>query len=429
MRGLNFLDSLQQWNGQGDFTPEALRRVMRYLGNPQDNIPSVHVAGTNGKGSVCAAVASMLGAAGYRVALNISPHLVRINERIVVDGASIANEALDETALELKGIMEKLGETLTYHEALTALAFLVSKNSKVDWMVIEVGLGGRLDASNVLKRPEACVITSIGLDHQHILGTTKATIAYEKAGIIKEGSRLLTGRIESEALNVIAAEAKARGVPHTRWGEHYSAELLGRQEGNGYAVEFQDLVNDEQCLFSPGLKGSFQVSNMALAIAVGRGIGLSLSSCKEGVEKVFWPARFEKIGDTHRLIILDCAHNMDGIEALVDSLRFEGLSEVPVAFGCLDTKNWHEMIDILRPCAKSWRLLLPQSTRAVPTSKVAEYLSCSGIKATDFSDNYEAFVADIQNEELLVVAGSIYMVGQVRALLGGEEKLLWRWVG
>ncbi|NMC62818.1 MAG: hypothetical protein GYA55_06575, partial [SAR324 cluster bacterium] len=318
MKGLDFLNSLEQWNGQGGFCPENIKKAMNYLDNPQDKIASIHVAGTNGKGSVSAALSSILAKEGYRVGLNISPHLVRINERIVVDGYSINNELLNEAALELKDCLKKLKITLTYHEALTAIAFIVYEWKKLDWIVVEVGLGGRLDASNILNCPKACVISSIGLDHQDILGPTKAEIAKEKAGIIKKGSRLFCGRMDAESLKIFNDIAKSLGVETSSWGVSYKAEIVAKERSNGYTMRYMDLKCNEALSFKPSLKGTFQRDNMALAINVARSLNISPESCIKGVQEVFWPARFEKLDIGATSVILDCAHNIDGINALAE---------------------------------------------------------------------------------------------------------------
>lgn len=425
MQGLEFLNTLKQWNGQGDFSPYNITKVMEFLGNPQDRIPSIHVAGTNGKGSVCVALASILGVSGRKVGLNVSPHLFRVNERIVIDGLSIEDDLLNDAALELKYSLEQLQITLTYHEALTAAAFLVFSSLKLDWIVIEVGLGGRLDASNVLSCPEACVITSIGLDHQDVLGSTRLEISREKAGIIKRGSRLFCGKINSESLVVIDQAADLLSVPKWHWGEDYMAELLPRKNSDGYIMRYHDLRKNSEFLVHPALKGSFQRDNMALAIGVATALGFSEAACTRGVEKVYWPARFEKVPIDESFVIFDCAHNSDGFQALVESLDFEGLRDLRVGFGCLESKNWREMIQLLLPYVREWNLLSPQSTRAVPNKTVSDFLLDLGVKAVDYGSRYDSFLKDHLRHEPLLVAGSMYMVGGVRALLVKEEKVLW----
>ena len=203
MKGLDYLATLTRWDGTGEFNLTALSRVLNYFGNPQDKVPSIHVGGTNGKGSVCVTTAAIIGAAGYRCGLATSPHLSRINERIVIDGHEVDDYSLSTLALELERSCVRKKETLTYHEALTAMSFLAFFENKVDWMVVEVGLGGTLDASNVISKPEISVITTIDFDHEDILGNSLRLIAREKAGIIKNGSRVVIGPMSAEAREII----------------------------------------------------------------------------------------------------------------------------------------------------------------------------------------------------------------------------------
>lgn len=425
MNGIGFLKGLELWDGSSTFTPHSITRVMKYFGDPQDKIPSIHVAGTNGKGSVCSALASIWGRQGHKVGLNISPHLVRINERIVVDGMSVSDDMLDFAGHELKQAVERTGTALTYHEALTAVAFLIFKELGLDLIVIEVGLGGRLDASNVLERPEACVITSIGLDHQNVLGQTIKEIAYEKAGIIKRGSRLYCGKIKEEALEVIERVANDQGVEKLIWGRDFESILLPRTELCPYVFEYKS-PNGAASEFKPALKGAFQGRNMCLAIAVAEGLGISLPDAISGIEDFFWPARFERATYQGVDLIFDCAHNIDGMQAVAETLKVEGLEDLDIVFGCLQTKNWHEMIETIKPFSTSWNLLLPQSTRAVPTSEISDYLSCSGIRARDLGGDYETFLRDLRPGRTVLVVGSMYMVGALRQLIIPEERQLWQ---
>ena len=169
-QGLSYLNTLTPWNGRGGFALEAISKILKRLDNPQDSYPSIHIAGTNGKGSVSSATASILAATGYKVGLNTSPHLQSLNERIVFDGLPISMETLGEFAYDIRSVSAKALEELSFHEAITALSFLAFREMGVEWAVVEVGLGGRLDASNVISRPAATAIVTIDFDHQHILG-------------------------------------------------------------------------------------------------------------------------------------------------------------------------------------------------------------------------------------------------------------------
>ena len=189
--GIAYLEKLTPWNGRGGFALEGIVKVLKRLGDPQDSYPTIHIAGTNGKGSVSSGISSILGAAGYRVGLNSSPHLQSLNERIAIDGLPIDSTALGEFCHDVRVAANRDLVELSFHEAITVVSFLAFREIGVEWAVVEVGLGGRLDASNVISRPAATAIVTIDYDHQAILGNTLAEIAAEKAGIIKQGCQKL----------------------------------------------------------------------------------------------------------------------------------------------------------------------------------------------------------------------------------------------
>ena len=216
MNGLEYLQSLESWDFKSPFSQNNISTVLDYLGKPQDKPRALHVAGTNGKGSVSAMMSSILKQAGYSVGTNISPHLMNVNERFIINGEAIDDARLSEALSIVKGAVEATEAPLSYHEALTAAAFYAFKD--LDWIVMEVGLGGRLDASNVIAKPEIAFITSIGLDHQDILGHTLEAIAKEKAGIIKEGSHVVLGDIAPEPFEVISSICLLYTSPSPRDG-------------------------------------------------------------------------------------------------------------------------------------------------------------------------------------------------------------------
>ena len=220
--GLKYLSSLAPWKGKGGFTLDKMRALMAELGNPQDTYHSVHIAGTNGKGSVTVALAAMAGAAGFRTGMTISPHLGTMNERIVIDGAPITDELLDIQATKVAEAQERLNIELSFFEGITACAFLAFHAVGVDWAILEVGLGGRLDATNVVRSPRACVIVSIDFDHQDILGPTLECIASEKAGIIKPRAPVYVGSVSKEARDVIYARARSLDAPIYFVGQDFS---------------------------------------------------------------------------------------------------------------------------------------------------------------------------------------------------------------
>lgn len=270
-RGRRFLASLTRWDGRGGFSLEPIQRVLVSLDNPQDKVPIIHVAGTNGKGSTSVMLSAIFGQEGKRVGLTISPHLNQVNERIVIDGLPVSDDLFEVSADAIRWGCEKTGESLSYHEALTAMAFFAFCEEGVELSVIEVGLGGRLDASNVIKKPLVSVITSIGLDHTDILGSSEEAIAAEKAGIIKPGSHVVVGaRVSNEAFGVISNNAIGVGSSIDRFGVEFSSILTEKGEGLYSGPSSKGIV------FRPSLLGEHQIENGALALRVGEYLGVSI---------------------------------------------------------------------------------------------------------------------------------------------------------
>lgn len=429
--GLQYLNGLPPWAG-GGFTLEAITRVLRYLGNPQDSYPTVHIAGTNGKGSVSVAVASILGAAGYTVGLNTSPHLEKLNERIVIDGVSCSDALLGEVAYEIKRACERSVTTLSFHEALTAVAALAMREVGVDWGVFEVGLGGRLDASNVISRPAAVAIVTIDYDHQHILGETLGEIAKEKAGIIKPGSVVVTGILPKEAQAVVASTS-SKNMLHV-FGRDFDARIVKRGEVGASIVYWgKNPINgkDVNFEFESPLMGDHQAHNLAVAASLGLAVGVGEQEIACGLGNVFWPGRLEQATIQDIEITIDCAHNRAGVQSFLSYLEQRGDTMIDLTFGVLDTKNWKEMLGLLLPRVKTLRLLSPDSSRALPLVDIEEEVRLSGIdiRIVSYHKDYEGCLKAILSESengRAYITGSMYMVGAMRSMLGLESKPLWK---
>ncbi len=428
--GLSYLNTLTPWNGRGGFALEAIIKVLKRLDDPQDSYPTIHIAGTNGKGTVSAATASILAAAGNRVGLNSSPHLQSLNERVIVDGLPIAMDAIGEFAVDIRNAAAKEFMDLSFHEAITALSFLAFRELKVDWAVVEVGLGGRLDASNVISRPAATSIVTIDYDHQHILGNTLAEIAAEKAGIIKPGVPLISGSLPREAEVVV--QKLARSVRHYRYGTEYGSELGSGDTRNRFGYWGKDFPGYPivRTSFVSSLEGSHQVHNLSVAATIGFVVGMPETAVTSGIQNVYWPARMEHLKVEGREVIMDCAHNPAGIRAFVAYLDSIGERYIDLTFGVLDTKNWQEMIRILRPYVSHWRIVLPDSERALPLSLVEAEIKVSGtgIRVTQYGSDYERLTRELTSSgdsPRSFVTGSMYMIGRVRNLLGLPIKPLW----
>lgn len=431
--GFDYLGGLKPWNGRVGFDLDGIRATLKRLDDPQDSIPTIHIAGTNGKGSVSAAISSILAKSGYKVGLNSSPHLFKMNERIVIDGSPCSDEVLGEFAVDIRDAANRAVVELSFHEAITAVSFLAFRELGLDWSVIEVGLGGRLDASNVIKRPAATAIVTIDFDHQHILGDSLAKIAAEKAGIIKPGTPNVTGALSKEAFEVVNRQAQGNG--HHRYGREFDCRQLSGSGVNRFEYWGKNfpLAPSLTFEFDSPLPGLHQGHNMAVAATLGLLVGMTPEVCREGIENVFWPARLESLSVGGRVFILDSAHNPAGIRAFIAFLKSHGHQDIDLAFGVLDTKNWQEMIGQLKPYVACWRLLLPEYTSAVPLQLVEQEIlkgiSGNGVRVVRYESNYERCIRDLIEEgsgQPAVVAGSMYMVGRLRGMLSPESPVLWK---
>ena len=428
--GIGYLEKLTPWNGRGGFALEGIIKVLRRLGDPQDSYPTIHIAGTNGKGSVSSSVASILGAAGYRVGLNSSPHLQSLSERITIDGLPIDTIALGEFCHDIRAAADRELVELSFHEAITAVSFLAFREIGVEWSVIEVGLGGRLDASNVISRPAATAIVTIDYDHQAILGSTLTEIAGEKAGIIKPGCPVVSGFLPPEAEKVV--NRKASGVRHYRFGTEYGVAPVQDGSGSTFGYWGKDfpVTPMSRFNFTSPLPGSHQGHNLAVAATLGLVVGMDEAAVKRGLEGVYWPARLESIEVEGVSLLMDCAHNTAGIRAFLDYVRSKECHPIDLTFGVLDTKNWIEMIKLLAPYVGHWRLVLPDSDHALPLEQVREQIQLSGsdVRISSYGSNYERLLRELLDNSLggiRYITGSMYMVGKMREILSLPVKPLW----
>jgi dihydrofolate synthase/folylpolyglutamate synthase len=366
----------------------SMREACAKIGHPERAFEVVHVAGTNGKGSVCAMVESILRAGGKKTGLYTSPHLCRFAERIRLDG-----EPLDDATLApLLADVLALAPDLSFFETATLAAFVAFRDAKVDVGVVEVGLGGRLDATNVVPAPSAAAITRIAFDHMDRLGPTLVDIAREKAGIAKAGLEILLGPIEGEPLRAIQLEAARRGAT-TRRAETHRVEL--------------------------GLAGEHQVENAAVAWALAEKMGANREALEEGLRRVRWPGRLERI-ERGGPWLLDAAHNPDGAAALARALA-HGAPRV-IVFGALADKSWPEMLDALAPLGGSFVYVPPPVMPGVPRT-ATDPRAFAARHPGEPADDVAAALARARGiagpEGLVVVCGSIFLVGAARAELLG----------
>ncbi len=404
-----------------DLTLDRMWRLLDALGNPQDSLPPViHVAGTNGKGSVLAMLRAGLEGSGKRVHTYTSPHLVRFHERIRLAGDLISEDLLAETLDECE--VANGGKSITYFEITTCAAFLAFSRNQADYTLLEVGLGGRLDATNVVDHPALTAITSISLDHQQYLGNTLDRVAFEKSGIMKRGIPCTVGHQKMAALDVIRQQAERVGAPLLARGEHWQTwEEHGR-------LTYQHLGGLME-LPLPKLRGTHQIDNSGIAIASLHALGFGEDTFRTALCDAFWPARMQKLTSGKLVcaapeaeIFLDGGHNPAAGEALADLL--EGLPPRPlhIVAGMLRTKD---IRGFLRPLARLARTLqgvsIPGQSATITAHETASAARAEGI-AAGIADDCEDAVRTIAGADpaaRILICGSLYLAGEV--LRGNEQ--------
>jgi len=402
---------------------EPIRRLARELGNPQERLRFIHLAGTNGKGSTAAFCESCLRAGGWRVGLYTSPHLVGIRERIQIDREPISEAMFAEGMEAVRAAIAACpGIEPTFFEIMTALALWYFAREKIDEVVWETGLGGRLDATNIV-RPEICIITNIGLEHTQYLGTTLGAIAREKAGIIKPGVPVVSGVVEGEAGEIVIAQARAESAPFIAVADDVPAENRGMRGPRQFAV----LDGNDYAL---GLLGSHQIANAACALAALRRLPLerplSPEAIARGLESTRWPGRFEIVSEKP-LIVVDGAHNSAAMEKLLETwcefLRTRGMGGVGahLVFGSVSDKDISEMTRILIPFISRVSLVRLSNERSAPPAELARHFG--GIKCEVF-DSVGTLWRRIRDTDLpVLVTGSLFLAGEVLAEhRGGREE-------
>jgi len=391
---------------------QNIRELLARIGNPQQQLRIVHIAGTNGKGSTAAALANIFEAAGIPAGLYSSPHLHSFTERIRVATRQIDEAEVVALIEELRPHAEEL--RTTFFEFTTALALLHFQRSGVPWVILEVGLGGRLDATNAVT-PELCLITPIARDHSLYLGNSPAEVAAEKAGIFKPGVPVISARQTPDVLQVLRAQAAELQLPLQVAGEAYhwqSAE--GQFSFCAEDVELADL--------RPKLVGVHQHQNLALALAAAvalRKAGLELpdAALRQGVERVRWPGRLEWLADD---VLLDGAHNPAGAQVLADHLARLGLKKLHLLVGMKADKQADEILKLLLPFAAHLYATRPPVDDAVDPAALVALARSSGVSATVCESPESALAAAFQARrpgEVLLVAGSLFLVAEVRGLL------------
>ncbi len=404
---------------------ERIGSLLGWLGSPQATFPMVHVAGTNGKGSVSTVIGAALRAQGLHVGRYTSPHLQHVNERIVIDGRAISDEdlssLLEEVSFKARSWAAvqatELPETelpLTYYEALTACAFLHFQRSKVDVAVVEVGLGGRLDATRT-GRAVATAIVTVGLDHCEVLGPDLASVAYEKAGIFRGGVPAVVGRVPQEALSVVRSQAASVGAPAHVIDEDWTVE--------GTPEEFRFRFGEvEWSGLATALNGAFQVHNCGVALATLAALGrarpdlaVKESAVRLALSRVRHPGRCEWVASD---VLIDGAHNVEAAQALADYLQTLPRDRPrTLLLGMTQGKDVRAMVAALGPQVDRILTTACSHPRAMPPGAVAEALVDLSVPVMPAGPVEDALPLGRQCDGLLVVAGSLFLVGAVRDLV------------
>jgi dihydrofolate synthase/folylpolyglutamate synthase len=414
----DILESLEQYGVRLGL--ETTHRLLAVLGHPERQFPAVLIAGTNGKGSTAAFLASMGSAAGYRTGLYTSPHLEQVEERIRIDGRAISKQELSSSLGHLVTVAEPaLGHLPTYFEALTAVAFSHFAAHEVDLAILEVGMGGRLDATNATE-PVLSLITEIGLEHRRYLGENLDSIAREKAGILRTGKPAVAWVERPEAMEAIQEVAAAVEADLRLGPEIVTLEIVEDRGWDGQLIQLE--TQQDRYRLSLLLGGHHQAKNAALAvlgaeILAQRGWeGLSRDAIVAGAGGGRWPGRLERVDlSDGKSVLLDVAHNPDGAAALSRFLSQRELT-YDLLFGVLADKDVGEILPVLAEGARRVILTSPDSHRALPPEEIERLLPTGRVAVVPAAAPAldRALAGD---HELLVVCGSIYLVGEVRGLL------------
>ena len=398
---------------------DRTRELLGKLNDPQKELKFIHIAGTNGKGSTAAMLSSILEEAGYRVGLYTSPFINRFNERMQVNHQPIPDEELAALTEYVRPHADAMADSPTEFELITALAMVWFARQKCDIVVLEVGMGGELDSTNIIDVPEAAVIAAMGLDHVKELGPTMADIARAKAGIIKEGGRVVSYGGNSEADEVIAAVCRARNASLCQ--PDFSAIVPG-----DFGLEGQTFSYKGWCGLRIPLVGAYQMNNAAVVLETvevlrQRGWSVSDEAVRQGLADTRWPARFEVLR-RDPVFIVDGGHNPHGIRATAESLRrlFPG-RKITFVTGVMADKDVEHILGLIVPLADQFFTVRPDNPRAMDAGELARRIEAMGAKATACASVRDGVDRAIQAEGPHGVAcalGSLYMSGEVRSCFG-----------
>ena len=411
---------IQEWLKKSESIPRKhglyrMEAILESLGNPERGLKSIHIAGTNGKGSTAAMVTAFAKAHGLRVGTFTSPHMDSIRERIQLDGVPLGEEPFWQAASVIKEVESRLLEewgAFNYFEILTAMMFVVFQQEAVDLAIIEVGIGGLLDNTNV-GHPLVSVITTIGLDHQDLLGSTLEEITAQKAGIIKSGQQVVVGPVTRKCLDVIRGVASEKGATVQAFGEDFSLVEDSYQDAE-LTISLEQLA----------LKGAFQKENATVAIRAFRswmeatGRSVQPECIEAALRVVSWPGRMEVLQDTP-LVIIDGAHNLPAIERLVQNMRTHVGKKQALLFSALTRKDSQQMLAKLQEALPDVNIILtsfyPSRGMSIARSDAEAYLDSPQISYEgSFEDVIDRFASSTDDESELWVTGSLYFIAEVR---------------
>lgn len=395
----------------------TIRDILGRLGNPQNSYKCIHIAGTNGKGSIASSLSSILSECGYRVGLFTSPHLIDFNERICINNTPISNDEVVNAYLKVHEA--DIGERkATFFELSTAMALYEFKRQNVEWAVVETGMGGRLDATNIVQ-PEISVISNISLEHKMYLGNTISEIAGEKAGIIKKNIPVITGAKQKNAIDKIESIARSKNAPLFRLGKNFKVRKSpkGSFTYMGISETHRNMVTS--------LKGDHQIQNAAITIATcetlkKQGANITFNNIRQGLIKNKWPGRLETVS-TNPLVIIDGAHNLAAIRNLARYLKRNVTNKnMTLVTGILDDKPFETMLKSLIPICSRVILTRPDNERSTDPKTLLPIARKIIENITIIEDVDKAVKYAIENsgpDDAVCISGSLYLVGEAKAAL------------
>lgn len=400
---------------------ERIKNLLFRLGNPEKNLVCVHVGGTNGKGSTCAMLSSILSRSGMKVGLFTSPHLHSYTERIRINGKDIEKEDIGELVTQMRVhldemIREKI-EHPTEFEVSTALALLYFAQQKIDIAIIEVGMGGEIDSTNVIL-PRLTIITNVGMDHMDYLGSKLEDIARVKSGIIKTGGDVITAADHPEALKVIREKANKEQATLWEYEKDIWVEPISHfEDGQLFNCRIKETFFSDLKI---SLRGGHQLINAALAVAAAVKLGVGVSAIREGLERAEWPCRLETVRQ-HPLVVIDAAHNHHGIKVLVRALKeYWPEKKKVLLLGMLADKEREKVVAEIAPLAEKIVVTKPNSPRAGEWQQVADFVR-PYVREVATEENISQAVDKAlkltEEGEMLLITGSIYMVAEARDYL------------